>query len=1390
MPLGRLTDPIFNLAFDAGGRLWATTGGGPLLQLEPSTGEVLNRYGDGLTVGLAVDPDSGQLFVGSGGGVEIFDPDTETFSHFSRDLDLRVGSLAFDNDGTLWGVTWPDRHQVVKFTPTARAEKMLEFDSEIDSIAFGQAGTTLAGLLFISHNNSHGNEGGNLAVDPDSQLTMVDVATMQSTVIARGGTRGDVLITTSDGRVLLSQSNQVDVIAPAVAPIVTSTSPADQATIPLPLPLVAIRFDQDMFAGDPTSATSVINPANYRLAGDAVGQIPVRSVVYDAQARTTLVFFDQLPPDNYTLTVDSNVSSFLGLSLVGEHHVQFTLAADLQPLVGFDFTNARSDRASGTVSYDVTVTNTGDNAIVLPVLLTLDPALGYPGVPAGASGQTEDGQWLVDLSQGLAQTVRLEPGDQIVGRTITIINPNDRRVRFTHGLAGETLPNQAPIFTTTPLITASVDAPYTYDADAIDPDDHPIEFVLMQAPDGMSVDRDTGAITWLPTATSAASTSVVLLAADRLGAVTAQRFVINVLGGNRPPVVHNAQPQIELTEGQPFELQLLVSDPDADRFAVWVDNLPPGALFDPSLQTLTWTPEFDAAGTYGDVRFIASDGLLETIISTTLVVHQGRRPLTVLRPADRTIREGDSFNFYVQATSDDPDNVRFSSNRLPVGATLHPISGLFRWTPGFAQAGSFEIPLTVTDGIETRTVTTKIKVTNANAAPQFVPQDGWTVVEGQELAFYAFAFDPDNPYYFPPALDATGGLIDIEALSPPSVTIEVSGLPNGASFDPDTTLLRWTPSFDQSGSYEVTFTATDDGDGTSNVMTDTITVPIEVLNINGGPVLSDLANVTVTKDTVVDIPISATDPEGDPIIFTAELESPGFPLPDFMTLINNGDGTGLLRVAPTTGHRGSWPIILHATDDGNGGISDPLSDSFLFVVTVESANEPPTWRFVGDTVAVVGQPLQLEVRADDIDQESLSFAVAGLPTAAVLSPGAVYGTALLDWTPTTQDIGTYDASFTVTDSGGRGAALLSDTTTIQLRVKQSNHPPQLSPVGNRTLAEGDLLTVQLAASDPNNDPVHFNVSGLPGGATFDPATGLLQWQTDFEDEGTYQVTLTATDGNLSGSETISIDVSHTNQSPIFPPLDDLIAREGNELRFAVSANDGDNDSLLYDLIAAPLGAQINRSNGLFFWTPRYDQAGEHVITFAVQDTSGATDTLDVNVDVINVNRLPVINVSDHAVLIGQPLVFKVDAFDADAGTTITYSAIDLPAGATLDELTGQFSWTPGPGQGGDHFVTFRASDQQATVSRVVVLTADIEASPPSVLIELTPSFPVLPNQPLLVHAIADSRADITNLSLTLNGQSVTLDTNGRATISWPTIGKVPLVATAIDADGLVGTATQ
>ena len=106
---------------------------------------------------------------------------------------------------------------------------MLTFDSDIQSIAFGQQGTALENLLFVSHDDAPNTPPGTVATTP-SELTMVDVATLQQVAVAQGGTRGFAVLATTDGRVLISQSHEVDVLEPVVPPAVIAVNPPPDAS--------------------------------------------------------------------------------------------------------------------------------------------------------------------------------------------------------------------------------------------------------------------------------------------------------------------------------------------------------------------------------------------------------------------------------------------------------------------------------------------------------------------------------------------------------------------------------------------------------------------------------------------------------------------------------------------------------------------------------------------------------------------------------------------------------------------------------------------------------------------------------------------------------------------------------------------------------------------------------------------------------------------------------------------------------------------------------------------------------------------------------------------------------------------------------------------------------
>ncbi|TAK53398.1 MAG: hypothetical protein EPO25_10765, partial [Gammaproteobacteria bacterium] len=1378
-------EPIYDLAYDRDGQLWAVTGGGELLQLDPAGFAILGRYGESLTQALAVDPGSGELYVSSGDGIEIFDPHTHQFRHFSN---YRVDDLAFAPDGALWATSWPARGDVVTFDARGRAQVELRFDDAVDSLAFGRAGTALAGLLFLSGHPRPGIAAG-------ASLVMVDLATRQRVDVATGGPLAESLALTADGRLLIANSAQVDVLAPVTAPAVVSVLPADGTIVPLPLTSITVTFDRDMNAGGPGEAGSVLNPANYELRGAGAGVVAIASIVWDQATRTATLGFEPLQADEYTLTVRAQIRSDDGLALRAASVTEFIGVQDFSSLVQLEFLATRSSRADGTLSFDVRVTNITDYHLRAPLALILDPGLYFEGSAVGAE-VSGGGLWLLDVGAGLPNGV-LAPGESTIVRTVTLENADDQRADLGYGLYAIPYANRLPEILTAAPTAAQVGQPYSYTVAARDPDGVVLSYVLLQGPDGMSLDAGTGLLSWTPTATSDAATGVVLRAYDTRGGFATQSFTIAVEGGNHAPQLLRLPAGFELASGTLFQLGLDATDPDGQPVTLFVDHLPPGAIYDAGTRLLSWVPGYDQAGRYDGVRIVASDGLASTVHTLTLLVQPANAaPLIGGVPA-RTVREGDPIAVRLAAIDPNGDEVRFQSPNLPAGATLNPLTGEFEWTPRHTQAGVWDIAFWATDGVRRSETLFHVEVSNVNGAPVFDRLDSWNVAEGQGISFRAFAFDPDNPEYLPQDRLPGGELTELIGAAP-SVAVTVEGLPPGASFDPETLLFTWTPDFGQAGQYLVRFTATDDGDGTGVPQISTIDILLTVQNANRAPVIVPTGNVTVARGDTLDIPLDISDPDGNALIVTAE------GLPRFAELVTLPGGERILRVAPGVQDRGDYVVTLTVIDDGDGGGARMVQgSSYTLVITAESPSETPLLAPIGDAVAVLGQALRIELRASDLDQDALSWSADSLPVGATLTPGASYGTAVFEWTPAVDQAGEYFVSFRVTDDGNGGAGPVgSAERTVRIVARAANAAPLLLPVGDQQVAEGEALSVQVRALDSDDDALFYSATGLPAGARLDGATGLLTFAPGWFQQGLYDgIVISVSDGAATVTENIAIEVLNTNRPPLLAGLAPLGGQEQRLLQFRLRGNDPDGDVLLYSLAgytkdgvagggSGPAGVLFNAQTGAFEWTPTYAQAGEYVLTFRASDRDGAADTLDVVVRIADVNRAPVLELHDRQTSLGVPLAFRIIGTDPDAGETLQFSAEGLPEGATLDALTGEFRWTPGPGQAGDYLMLVSLSDGKTTTVRPLTLRATLAPEPPTAAIELTPGFPVAPGQSVTVTVLADAFSGVVGCTLLLDGAPVALDGQHRAILSAPATGVHLLSATVTDRDGLMTTVEQ
>ncbi|WP_425397843.1 malectin domain-containing carbohydrate-binding protein [Aeoliella sp.] len=94
---------------------------------------------------------------------------------------------------------------------------------------------------------------------------------------------------------------------------------------------------------------------------------------------------------------------------------------------------------------------------------------------------------------------------------------------------------------------------------------------------------------------------------------------------------------------------------------------------------------------------------------------------------------------------------------------------------------------------------------------------------------------------------------------------------------------------------------------------------------NDPPVLALIANQSVTEGETVIVSITATDPNNHNLQFSTTN------LPSYASLVDNGNGTATLTLAPQAGDAGMTSFIVTVTDDGNPALTDNQS----VTVTVE-----------------------------------------------------------------------------------------------------------------------------------------------------------------------------------------------------------------------------------------------------------------------------------------------------------------------------------------------------------------------------------------------------------------------------------------------------------------------
>ena len=190
--------------------------------------------------------------------------------------------------------------------------------------------------------------------------------------------------------------------------------------------------------------------------------------------------------------------------------------------------------------------------------------------------------------------------------------------------------NHAPIITSTPITSATVNQVYTYNVVAIDPDGDTLIYSLTVSHTGMTINSWTGEINWTPI--SAGDYDVTVEVFDNGSPVksVSQSFTIHVEEApsvNQPPII-TSTPITSATVNQTYTYNVDATDPDGDTLTYSLTTKPTGMTINSTTGLINWTPT--STGNY-DVTVRVSDESLFDTQSFTITVEDGEvTPLTVV----------------------------------------------------------------------------------------------------------------------------------------------------------------------------------------------------------------------------------------------------------------------------------------------------------------------------------------------------------------------------------------------------------------------------------------------------------------------------------------------------------------------------------------------------------------------------------------------------------------------------------------------------------------------------------------------------------------------------------------------------------------------------------------
>lgn len=875
--------------------------------------------------------------------------------------------------------------------------------------------------------------------------------------------------------------------------------------------------------------------------------------------------------------------------------------------------------------------------------------------------------------------------------------------------------NAPPEFTGEPTNWVTAGTLYEYTPTVTDNEGDPVTFALATNPATMSIDTNTGAITWLPGTNDLGPNAVAILAADSRGDTTALAFDLYVLSPAAPRL--DLEPTAIVAAGMVVDAQSLAATGSVE---VQVQNHSTNAVPLPCTVTVFEDRDYDGSFSNGVDQALGwgnlPAGLREGYIAQLTVPVRG----TVLFSGSRVfafVDSADVVNEFIEGNNIKPSGFDCTGSCMDLSASFLRVdrSGL----PGEAlitarlgNSGSELVSSNVAvsfyegDPLAGGVLLGTARSTNSLAPGRY--EDVaivWTTPVVTSHQVYAWADDTGGGAgeraERSESNNVVHALLDLAANEPPAADagpdqaaytgwdVQLNGT---GSRDPEskplaykwsmysipigsTAQLYWAetpqPVFrcDVPGDYVAQLVVSD---GEHDSAPDSVTVTVTDPRANHSPEITSRPAFEGMVNTPYSYRVAATDPDGDTLTFRLSQKPAG------MTI---DAGTGLIAWTPSAA---ATVYVQVVAEDGRGG---GCSQGYQLAVEAYE-NRSPEIISSPATVAQPGVAYQYDVDAADFNAaDTLTYSLPVKPAGMSINGSS----GLITWTPAAGQLGGNAVRVVCNDNHG-GSATQAFTVVV---VVDNVRSPAVSPIPDQTVeAPSAFVAINLDSyvTDPDNakseltwsvtgaSVLQVSISNRLATVTYSPGTTVAETLTFLARDP---------DGN-SGATTARFTAKASDAAPVaaISNLSDVDATSISDGFFELKGTADDPDAI--DSVA--WSVRLYTPEGAFVKdvTPApVNAAGYHEGRVSPGGSFGRLDltmlrngTYTVMLEVVGGNRsvsalgslaldselkLGQMRFSEQDLVlpargVGMRVIRTYDSFDPDAadfGNSWTYSVTDL-----------------------------------------------------------------------------------------------------------------------------------